>query len=240
MGQGSSLCPDAPSIPKKIIEHIFDAYVDKLPDHGFGEQLPPPPTTGEVKVGTTIDTHTGAHQESGGADVVKGYSSSLSIGQNSVSRLQSPLRHELSGGASDGGRGAEGLAGVEGGGGGGGGRNNTTRVSDNTGGCGGSGGNGGGTSTQCSRFSLSWVASDEGELGPHTGVPTRNAEWATVARDVRFRLASAWLSCDQVYATHRQYAGSFFSLNLGSSPPSFSSSRHAQPQLRTTGLGQVR
>lgn len=43
-----------------------------------------------------------------------------------------------------------------------------------------------------------WVVSHEGDAGPHTAVLARNAEWAVVARDVRFRLANAWLSCEQV------------------------------------------
>ncbi len=47
-------------------------------------------------------------------------------------------------------------------------------------------------------LAFAWVASHEGEAGPHTAALARNTEWAAVARDVRFRLAGAWLSCEQV------------------------------------------
>ena len=33
--QGSPLCPDAPSVRQKVIEHHFDAYVSKLPETEF-------------------------------------------------------------------------------------------------------------------------------------------------------------------------------------------------------------
>lgn len=99
-------------------------------------------------------------------------------------------------------------------------RNNTSSVFDKpgrgstgTGGGGGSGGEGV-ASTAFSRFALSWVASDEGEVGPHTAVAAKNAEWPTVARDVRFRLAAAWLSCDQVYTgvlPQQTYCPEFYS-----------------------------
>lgn len=56
----------------------------------------------------------------------------------------------------------------------------------------------GGASPGSPSFEFVWVASDEGEAGPHTAVAPRDAEWAAVARNVRFRLASAWLSCAQV------------------------------------------
>lgn len=151
--------------------------MDKLPDHDFGEEVSPPqPTTAEVATPETACSGTG-------------------IGKNSASACQSSPKHELSG---DGGGG--GLSGVEGGDGGPG-RNNTGSFSDKPGhgGSGGGGGGEGGASTGISRLALSWVASDEGEVGPHTAVAARNAEWATVARDVRFRLAAAWLSCEQVY-----------------------------------------
>lgn len=48
---------------------------------------------------------------------------------------------------------------------------------------------------------FAWVASDAGEAGPHTTVADTSAGWAAAARDVRFRLADRWLSCEQVTNT---------------------------------------
>ncbi|CAM9662920.1 unnamed protein product [Hapterophycus canaliculatus] len=181
--KGSPLCPDAPSIQKKIVEHIFDAYVDKLPDEDFGKQPPPslPPN---------IVTSDGALSSS--------YSSTekqrVPDGKGCTPRRQPSLRRGLSLLAE----------GIEGNGGGSGGctaegsdfagdiKNNAAgSPGDKTDGLAGD------VTAKPSTFSFSWVASDEGEAGPHTSVAARNVEWPAVARDVRFRLSRAWLSCNQ-------------------------------------------
>ena len=47
-----------------------------------------------------------------------------------------------------------------------------------------------------SRFA--WVASDASEVSQRAAVATTSAGWAELLRDVRFRLANTWLSCEQV------------------------------------------
>lgn len=56
----------------------------------------------------------------------------------------------------------------------------------------------GGGDGEPTRPAFAWVPAHEGDAGPHTAVPATNAGWAMVARDMRLRLSSAWLSCDQV------------------------------------------
>ena len=45
---------------------------------------------------------------------------------------------------------------------------------------------------------FAWVAPDASEVSPRAVVATTSARWAELARDVRFRLANTWLSCEQV------------------------------------------
>lgn len=181
---------------KKTIEHIFDAYVDKLPDHDFGGQVSAPP---ETIANTAADAPPEpgvkpkvAHQEDHAKDAGEGLSapssppgklsnsSRASSGYGRSKRELSRITDENSNGDERGG-GVNGVAGAE----------------DDNDACdsGNSRGDGDGEST---RPAFAWVASHEGDAGPHSAVLARNAEWAVVARDVRFRLASTWLSCDQV------------------------------------------
>ncbi|CAM9285636.1 unnamed protein product [Ectocarpus sp. 4 AP-2014] len=173
--QGSPLCPDAPSIQKKTIEHIFDAYVEKLPDHDFGVRM--------------------RNQEGMGSVGVIGWdaNSALEKSTTSCAMVTQPPRREL-GQVPEDVRGEEsGLRDVRGGVS----LSADAKMSFSDG--------EGGASPEPPRFEFVWVASDEGEAGPHTAVAPRDAEWAAVARNVRFRLASAWLSCAQA----RVLAGAF-------------------------------
>eukprot|EP00752_Nemacystus_decipiens_P012656 g11210.t1 len=196
--KASSLCPDAPSIRKNTIEHIFDAYVDKLPDHDFGRSVP---VSREATATTPIDVSAepgvnpkAAHQESDAEDVCKGPSppsfprgklsdsSRATSGFGRSRREMSRVADETSSG-DDLGRGLNGAAVAE--------DDNNGNNADRD--C----GNSGGGDCESMRPAFAWVASHEGDAGPHTAVLAQKAEWAVVARDVRFRLANAWLSCDQ-------------------------------------------
>ncbi|CBJ26842.1 Hypothetical leucine rich repeat protein [Ectocarpus siliculosus] len=170
--QGSPLCPDAPSIQKKTIEHIFDAYVDKLPDHDFGVRIPNQEGVGSIGV------------------ISRDASSALEKSTTSSARGTQPPRREL-GQVSEDIRGeGSGLGDVRGG------VSLSAENDDSDAKMSFSDGEGG-ESPEPPSFEFVWVASDEGEAGPHTAVAPRDAEWAAVARNVRFRLASAWLSCAQ-------------------------------------------
>lgn len=192
--QGSSLCPDAPSIRKKTIEHIFDAYVDKLPDHDFGEPVSVPPeatatTADDASAEPGVDSKV-SHREIDAEDAGKGSSRALfPPGKlSNSSRTSSGFgrsRRELSRVADE--TGAGGINGVAG-----------TEDDDDVKKAHRDSGNSGGGDSEPVEPAFAWVASHEGDAGPHTAVLARNAEWAVVARDVRFRLANTWLSCDQV------------------------------------------
>ncbi|CAM9304799.1 unnamed protein product [Scytosiphon promiscuus] len=178
----SPLCPDAPSIKKKVVEHIFDAYVDKLPDQAFGDQSPPPPLGAVASDGVLpLSSPSTVTRE---AIDGKGC---IPVPQPSLRRELSRLAEGIEGGvASSSGRAAGGSDAV------GDANSHTvgdpadaTEVGEDD------------ETTKPLSFSFSWVSTDEGEAGPHTSIAARNVEWAAVARDVRFRLSSAWLSCEQ-------------------------------------------
>lgn len=180
--QESPLCPDAPPIQKRIIEHIFDAYVDKLPDQDFGVQ--PPPRPENIASDDKLSPSSSSTEKHHGTE-----------GNRCAQERPPSLRRELS-------RFAEGVQGGRDSGEGisirkldlaGDGRNNFSGTSGRA-----TGDAAGGVTTEPLNSSFLWVPSDEGEAGPHTSVAARNVEWSAVARDVRFRLSSAWLSCDQV------------------------------------------
>lgn len=203
VGQGSSLCPVAPSIGKKTIEHIFDAYVDKLPDHDFGGRTPVPTNAAsspESQVEPSV-----VHQEKGAEKAGdEPCSSSVPPGKfNNSTRISSTsgrLGREFS-------RGADAASDADGGYGGGSGAAGGAEEEANKAGRGWGDSDGGGGDGESTRSAFAWVSSHEGDAGPHTAVLGRNAEWAAVARDVRFRLASAWLSCDQVRRQRDERSG---------------------------------
>ncbi|CAM9265396.1 unnamed protein product [Ectocarpus sp. 8 AP-2014] len=170
--QGSPLCPDAPSIQKKTIEHIFDAYVDKLPGHDFGVRMPNQEGVGSIGV------------------IGRDASSALEKSATSSARGTQPPRRELGQVPEDIRGEGSGLGDVRGG------VSLAAENDDSDAKMSFSDGEGG-ASPEPPSFEFVWVASDEGEAGPHTAVAPRDAEWAAVARNVRFRLASAWLSCAQ-------------------------------------------
>eukprot|EP00903_Cladosiphon_okamuranus_P018800 g17294.t1 len=183
--KGSSLCPDAPSIRKKTIEHIFDAYVDKLPDHDFGGQVAVSPDADDTTA-TYASAEPGAkptvsHQESD----AKGVGEGCGDPSSAAGKLRHESRRiaEVTSSGDEMGEGLNGVAGAEDDYDG----DKANRDFSNS-----SGGHGGLTAP-----AFAWVASHKGDAGPHTAVLVRNAEWVVIARDVRFRLANAWFSCEQ-------------------------------------------
>lgn len=164
--QGSPLCPDVPSIQKKTIEHIFDAYVDKLPGHDFGVRMPCQEGVGGVGV---IAGDASCAPEKSSTNTASG-----------ASQVVEDIRGEGSGLGDV--RGGVSLSAEN--------DDSDAKISSSNGES--------GASPERPSFEFVWVASDEGEAGPHTAVAPRNAEWAAVARNVRFRLANSWLSCAQV------------------------------------------
>lgn len=167
---------------KKTIEHVFDAYVDKLPGNDFGGPIPVPPVgnaTGAADASAEFGVKPGvAHQRNDAKEVAKGSLQSGKLNDSSTDGMGGGLNR---------------VAGVEGDG----------DEFD----CGNFLV---GRDSESARSAFVWVASHEGDEGPRTAVLARNAQWAVVARDVRFRLASAWFSCDQVYNGTKQMANISF------------------------------
>ena len=178
--------------------------MDKLPDHDFGEPFSvPPEATATTDSGPSAELGVKpkvAYQKNDAEDAGKESSppsnppgklsnssrtSSYGRSRCDVSRVASEASSsgEIAGGVKR-------VAGVE-----------DDNDSNKAGRDSGDAGDGDGRTM---RPAFAWVASHEGDAGPHAAVLARNAEWAVVARDVRFRLANAWLSCDQVCIENQQ------------------------------------
>lgn len=173
--------------------------MDKLPDHDFGGQVSVPPeaiaTTAACASAERGVKPKVSHQENDAKDVGNGSppppfppgklnnSGCTSSAADQLRRESSRVADVTSSGDERGGE-LNGVGGAE--------DDNDGNKADHD------SSNSRGGYGKSMRPVFAWVASHEGDPGPHTTVRARNAEWAVVARDVRFRLANTWLSCEQV------------------------------------------
>lgn len=175
--QGSPLCPNAPTIKQKIIEHLFDAYVDKLPNHEFAAFCPTAATT------IAIATSDASRPEASAATEWKSTDNRSSRPTKGVGE-SGAVAGEDRGGLDPSTRGTDEKRQ---------GKGNAADTTTTAKGAPLPDINGAGASPR-----YRWVAQDVGEAAPYTGVAGTSAAWAAAARDMRFRLANVWLCCEQV------------------------------------------
>lgn len=217
--QGGPFCPGAtPSIELKTVQHIFDAYVYKLPDHEFtaplAEATEAEVATSEAEVSTIKRSTTSDGPNPHNSSTVVEFCEKHSAGAKSMecfssssggSRSNSLVKESASSRIED--------------------ESDNTRkllhcCSDAVG------------ATQLvpppqqqqqqqqfvgddvviPRMRFKWVSEDAGEPGPHVAVMADG--WGGAVRAVRFRLTDVWLSCEQVYLSIRTVIHSLYLYRL--------------------------
>lgn len=208
------MCPDTPDVRQKTTEHVFDAYIDKLPESEFSAfsastPLLSVPSTGvATRENFRSPSHLPVeHLEEASTDPGEMNSAAThrhpTVGANDtdlesklpVSEQEPPPTAEnlTSYGTVESAVAVPGTAGSEG---------TAERAAK-------------AVALLPTMLEFKWVDADVGEPF-QTVLPKNGCCWSTAQREVRFRLANRWLSCEQVRPIYSFSGSLVFSPNLTS------------------------